>query len=217
VDITQLILDDHHEQRRLFAILEQIDPAGTPALAAIWARLSAFLEVHAAAEEEIFYPELLRVGISAGITAGAEAETLDAIHDHNDIRDAIAAVARHQVGSGEWFAAVAAVNAANGDHMAEEEREGLTDFRRRAGLQLRHSLAVAFAAFEARHFAGVRPVDKDPEAYVHAAERDIAAPGGTGNPGGPDGMGNPGGPDGTGRPGAPDGSLGIGGLGKRPA
>ena len=27
MDITQLILDDHHEQRRLFAMLEQIDPA----------------------------------------------------------------------------------------------------------------------------------------------------------------------------------------------
>ena len=196
MDITQLILDDHHEQRRLFAILEQIDPADTGTLAAIWARLSAFLEVHAAAEEAIFYPELLRVGIGTGGAAGAEAETLDAIHDHNDIRDAIAAVAGHQVGSGEWYAAIGAVNVANGDHMAEEEREGLTDFRRHAGLQLRHALAVAFAAFEASHFAGVPPVDKDPAAYVREAERDIAAPASTGRP---------------------DGSLGIGGLGKRPS
>ena len=196
MDITQLILDDHHEQRRLFAILEQIDPADTGTLGVIWARLAAFLEVHAAAEEAIFYPELLRVGIGTGGAAGAEAETLDAIHDHNDIRDAIVAVAGHQVGSGEWYAAIGAVNVANGDHMAEEEREGLTDFRRHAGLQLRHALAVAFAAFEASHFAGVPPVDKDPAAYVREAERDIAAPASTGRP---------------------DGSLGIGGLGKRPS
>jgi hypothetical protein len=54
MDITQLILDDHHEQRRLFAILEQIDRADVTALAAIWARLSAFLEVHAEAEERLF-------------------------------------------------------------------------------------------------------------------------------------------------------------------
>jgi len=193
MDITQLILDDHHEQRRLFAILEEIDPADAGTLGVIWARLSAFLEVHAAAEEEIFYPELLRVGISSGRAAGAEAETLDAIHDHNDIRDAIAAVAGYQAGTSEWFAAVAAVNVANGDHMAEEEREGLTDFRRRAGLQLRHRLAVAFAAFEARHVAGVPVVDKDPEAYIQEAERNLATDGG---------------------PGRPDGSLGIGGLGK---
>ena len=195
MDITQLILDDHHEQRRLFAILEQVGRGDTRTLEAIWARLSAFLEVHAAAEEEIFYPELLRVGVTAGGAASAEEETLDAIHDHNDIRDAIAEVAGHQVGSSEWFAAVAAVNLANGDHMAEEEREGLTDFRRRAGLQLRHELAVAFAAFEARHFAGVPAVDKDPQAYVREAERNIAGPAGTGRP---------------------DGSLGIGSLGGRP-
>ena len=54
--------------------------------------------------------------------------------------------------------------------MAEEEREGLTDFRRATGLQLRHDLAVAFAGFEARHFAGIQPVDQDPAAYVRQAE-----------------------------------------------
>ena len=63
--------------------------------------------------------------------ASAEPETLDAIHDHNEIRDAIAAVARPPAGSPGWHDAIAAVNQANGDHMAEEEREGLTDFRRR--------------------------------------------------------------------------------------
>src|SRR5262249_31168172 len=130
VDITQLILDDHHEQRRLFAILEQVGRTDTATLSAVWARLGAVLDLHAAAEEAIFYPALLQVGLAAGRRAGAEGETLDAIRDHNDIRDAVAEVAHHQVGSDGWFAAVAAANQANGDHMAEEEREGLTDFRR---------------------------------------------------------------------------------------
>ncbi|HZR51096.1 MAG TPA: hemerythrin domain-containing protein [Streptosporangiaceae bacterium] len=179
MDITQLILDDHHEQRRLFAILEQIDRSDTGALSAVWGRLAAFLEVHAAAEEAIFYPVLLRVGIAARRKAGVEDETLDAIHDHNEIRDAIAEVARHPAGSDGWYAAVAGANLANGDHMAEEEREGLTDFRRLAGLQQRHDLAVAFAAYEARNFAGVQPVDKDPAAYVAQAEEGIQ-PGGDG-------------------------------------
>ena len=88
MDITQLILDDHHEQRRLFAILEQVDRSDTEALAAVWGRLADFLEVHAAAEEALFYPALLRVGIAARRKAGVEDETLDAIHDHNEIRDA---------------------------------------------------------------------------------------------------------------------------------
>jgi Hemerythrin HHE cation binding domain len=187
LDITQLILDDHHEQRRRFAILEQIDRADTGTLGDLWARLSVFLEVHAAAEEEIFYPELLRAGQRAGRIGSTEEETLDAIGDHNDIRDAIAAVAVHEAGSDGWYAAVGAVNVANGDHMAEEEREGLTDFRREAGLQLRHDLGVAFVAFEARHFAGIRPVDRDPAAYVRQAEE-------------------------SGRRGRSSGSLGIGSL-----
>ena len=82
LDITQLILDDHHEQRRLFAILEQVSRSDIAALTAIWGRLSAFLEVHAAAEEEVFYPELLQAGQRAGRIGTAEEETLDAIKDH---------------------------------------------------------------------------------------------------------------------------------------
>jgi hypothetical protein len=176
MDITQLILDDHHEQRRRFAMLEQLDPGDTVALAAVWSRLAVFLEVHAAAEEQIFYPELLAAGLAAGAgeTQTTEEETLDAIHDHNDIRDAVLAVAGHDVGSAGWFAAVAAANAANSDHMGEEEREGLTYFRRHASLRLRHDLAVAFATFEARNFAGVPVVDKDPEAYVRDTEEQVA-------------------------------------------
>lgn len=55
--------------------------------------------------------------------------------------------------------------------MAEEEREGLTDFRQRAILQLRHDLAVEFIGLEARNYQGVQPVDRDPATYVREAER----------------------------------------------
>ena len=208
MDITQLILDDHYEQRRLFAVLEQIDPADTGTLSAVWARLAAFLEVHAAAEEAIFYPELIKVARRAGTLGSAEEETLDAIGDHNEIRDTVAAVAQHAVGSDAWLDAVAAVNRANGDHMAEEEREGLTDFRREASVQRRHDLAVAFARYEAQHVTGVRPVDRDPQAYVREVEESD-----TPESGAPE-DGQPGdGAAGAGQPGdAPAGSLGIGSL-----
>ena len=49
---------------------------------------------------------------------------------------------------------------------AEEERQGLTDFRKHATLEERHELGVRFAAFEANHLNGVKVVEKDPEAYV---------------------------------------------------
>ncbi len=174
MDITQLILDDHHEQRRLFAILEQVDRTDTEVLSAVWGRLATFLELHAAAEEEIFYPALLQAGLAARRRAGVEDETRDAIGDHNEIRDAVTEAAKHQAGSDGWYAAVAAANAANSDHMAEEEREGLTDFRRLASLQRRHELAVAWAGYEARNYAGVTPVDKNPETYVREEEQIVA-------------------------------------------
>jgi len=206
VDITQLILDDHHEQRRRFAILEQVDRSDTETLRAVWDRLAAFLELHAAAEEEIFYPALLRVGVQARRAGTAEEETLDAIHDHNDIRDAVTSVPGHPVGSDGWYAGVAAANLANSDHMAEEEREGLTDFRRLASLQLRHDLGVAWVRYEAQHYAGVPPVDKDPQEYVREEEEqqgllDEGLPGG--------GSADDGSADGGG---SADGSLSIGSL-----
>ena len=213
MDITQLILDDHHEQRRLFAILEQVDPRDTQTLTAVWDRLAAFLELHAAAEEAIFYPALLQVGLSTGRKDAEESETIDAIHDHNEIRDTIAAVPPEDVGSDGWYAAIAAVNKANGDHMAEEEREGLTDFRRYTGLQLRHDLAVTFAAFEATHYTGVTPVDKDPAEYVREAEQGslpLDSLGGQSGSRPPGPAARPGGS--AARPGGSDGSLSIGSL-----
>lgn len=166
MDITQLILDDHHEQRRLFAMLQEIGPGNTDALAAVWKRLAALLDLHAAAEERLFYPALLKLGRGSGGDETPAAETEDAIDDHNEIRDAVAAVADHQVGSDGWYEAIAAADEANGDHMAEEEREGLKDFREHASLQTRHDLAVEFAGFEAAHVTGVDAEDKDPQAYI---------------------------------------------------
>lgn len=175
MDITQLILDDHYEQRRLFAILEQVDSTDRATLADVWSRLAPFLEVHAAAEEQTFYPALLQAGLRSGHAKNAEGETLDAIKDHNEIRDTIAEVARQEVGTPGWHEAIAAVNLANSDHMAEEEREGLTDFRRTASLQLRHDLAVEFIGFEARCYQLVKPRDRDPASYVRETERDADA------------------------------------------
>lgn len=168
MDITQLILDDHAEQRRLFALLEEIDSADIPSLTAVWRRLSTFLEVHAEAEEKILYPALLRVGRHEGEGEQVEHEAKHAIKDHNKIRDAVAAVHGLKVGSEEWRAAVLKANEENGDHAAEEEREGLTSFRQIAPLDLRHDLGVKFIAYEVRNLNGVVAVDKDPQAWVEA-------------------------------------------------
>ncbi len=166
MDITQLIADDHAEQRRLFAMVDELTAGDSAALKAVWSRLRALLDAHAEAEERFFYPALLKIGRGAADSDSAPDETRDAIKDHNEIRDAAAKVDQQELGSAEWFKAVAEANKANGDHMAEEERQGLSDFRRHANLALRDRLAVEFARFSAEHLTGVKPVDKDADAYV---------------------------------------------------
>ncbi len=167
MDITEVILSQHHRQRQAFAQLDEIPRDDTVALAAAWQRLTIFLEVHAEAEELFFYPEVLRLGEGPPEDDGPEDETEDAIKDHNEIREGIREAAKHEVGSDGWWKGVRAARMANSEHMAEEEDDDLMDFRLHADLQTRHDIAVKFLAFESAHGAtGVEPVDKDPEEYV---------------------------------------------------
>ena len=174
MDITQLILAEHAQQRALFAQIDDIDPSETEALGAIWTRLKGLLDSHAEAEERFFYPRLLRIGTGGNDSPSADEETEDAIKDHNEIRDTGEAVDKEQVGSPAWLEAVGKCNKANSDHMAEEERQGLTDFRKHASLQERHDLGVKFATFEALHVGGVTPHDKDPDGYVADPSRFVS-------------------------------------------
>ena len=96
----------------------------------------------------------------------ASSETQDAIKDHNEIRDAIREVAKHEPGSDDWWQSVLQAREANSDHMAEEEREDLADFRRHADLQTRHVVAVEFIRFESEHAGGIQPANEDPHEYV---------------------------------------------------
>jgi Hemerythrin HHE cation binding domain len=174
-DITKLIMDDHAWFREQFAALDELQarsPLDVAAVEEVWGPLAARLDVHAIAEEQIFYPQLLRVG-----TEDAAEETLDAVGDHNDIRDGVHDAARHPVGTPEWWAAVGEARKANDDHMGEEEREGLADFRLHASVGLRESLGAQFSEFLDAHrtTAGLDTTDKDPEQYVAAVEDEIHA------------------------------------------
>jgi len=165
-DITMLILADHARFREQFAQLDllqaqpEVDGA---ALERVWRPLADQLDVHAYIEEKIFYPQLLQRGAD-----NPEGETLDAIGDHNDIRDAVRAADAAEVGSAEWWEAVGSARRANDEHMGEEEREGLSDFRRHAPIGLREALGRQYREFVAEHptTEGVPIVDRDPEGYV---------------------------------------------------
>ncbi|MDX6217672.1 MAG: hypothetical protein QOG99_3256, partial [Frankiales bacterium] len=138
MDITDLVLEDHHRQRRMFAILDGIDPEDRSSLTAVWTELAYFLEVHAAAEEKVLYPAVL------ALSDPDASETKDAIGDHNDIRDAVGRASQCSVGSVVWWEAVGAARAANTEHMGEEEDEVLPHFRARADVAVRDELGLAF-------------------------------------------------------------------------
>ena len=167
MDITDVILRQHDEQRRMFSMLEEWPRDDEEGLAAIWKRLEILLEVHAEAEERYFYPELLRLGTGGADAESVDEEVEDAVKDHNDIRKAVRRVGRCRTGSDAWWTAVVDANVHNSDHMGEEERQDLADFRQQATLELRHEIAVQFLRYEAIRWAdGITPKDKDPEGFV---------------------------------------------------
>jgi len=161
-DIIALIYEDHDWLRKHFSYLDEARTEQE--LAAIWEPLAARLDTHAAAEEEVFYPALLRAGHAGDPTD----ETEDAITDHNKIRDAIRQARDHRPGSTAWFEAVGRARTENGEHLDEEEREALPDFAKSAGAELRHDLAMKWMQFYHRHPAGrgVDERDKDPQRYL---------------------------------------------------
>lgn len=169
-DITMLILNDHEWFREQFSQLDYLQaqrPDDPGALDRVWRPLADKLDVHAYIEERIFYPQLLKRG-----SEDAEGETLDAIGDHNDIRDGVRAANAARPGSGQWWAAVGRTRQANDDHMAEEEREGLSDFRRNAPIGLREALGRQYSEFMAEHptAEGLTITDPDPRRYVEQVE-----------------------------------------------
>lgn len=159
MDITELVLNDHHRQRQAFALLDELDPADTDRLRAVWEDLAAFLEVHAAAEELVLYPVVLKRSDPAAD------ETKDALADHNKIRTAIAAAAGAEVGGAAWWTAVGEARTENTEHMGEEEDEVLAHFRQQVPVTRRTELGLAFEAAKTR---SLDESNKDPQAYVEA-------------------------------------------------
>jgi len=117
VDITQLILDDHHEQRRLFAMLEQISRADTEVLSALWGRLAVFLELHAAAEEEIFYPAFWSATGDKPLHHEAEIE-------HQGAKNLIAEIEKSDPADDYFDARVTVLSEMIKHHVKEEEQPG---------------------------------------------------------------------------------------------
>ena len=158
-EITALVMSEHEAFRRAFADLEQAEDQG-----AAWEALANRLEVHAVAEERLFYPVLADEaddGVDDGKTA---------VREHNDIRHAVRDVAGHEVGSTSWWDAVATAQQVNGDHMAEEEREFIPTFKESVDADRRDELGMEWLKLHDEHddAQGLSGEDADPQAVVDA-------------------------------------------------
>jgi iron-sulfur cluster repair protein YtfE (RIC family) len=139
--------------------------ATTKELIVEWRILADLLEVHAKAEETILYPVLLKRGGDQ-----APDETLDAIGDHNQIRDAIQLASHANMASDSWWAAVDSCRKANDEHLMEEERDVIPDFRLHTDVTLRRVLGAQWQAFHDAHRAarGISKGDVEPTEFVEA-------------------------------------------------
>jgi hypothetical protein len=161
-DICDLILDDHETFRRRFAELDDERRSDAAVVATLWSALAEHLERHASAEEDVFYPAVLER------VPDGEHEAHHAVRDHNKIRDALRQVAAAEPGSAEWWEGVRAAQEENSDHMAEEERGPLSDFRQGGAMEVRKELGTRFLEFNLDHSndPSLQPNDVDPDAYV---------------------------------------------------
>ena len=159
-DITVLILAEHDAFRRAFTEMEQLTDPGEAGRR--WRELADQLEVHAAGEEAVFYPALLRK------VDDSEGDTEHAVKDHNEIREATRKVDDHEVGTDAWWEAFRKAREATVDHLGEEENDVLPPFRDEVSEQSRSELGMRWMKFLEEHenAHGLSGAEKDPEQYV---------------------------------------------------
>jgi hemerythrin superfamily protein len=162
LDISGLVLAEHDRFRRQFSEVMQLRSSDHERAAESWRELADELEVHASAEEEILYPQLLAVGDED------RSETDDAVRDHNDIRDATREAGSHEPGSDDWWDAVGKCQDVTSHHLDEEERDVLPELRERLEESTRSELGERWLAFHDEHdrARGLSGEDKDPERYI---------------------------------------------------
>ena len=159
-DITVLIRTEHDAFRRAFTEIEGL--TDNEELGRRWRELSDQLEVHAAGEEEVFYPELLHE------VDDSEGDTKHAVKDHNEIRETTRKVDDHEVGTDAWWEAFREAREATVDHLGEEEQDVLPPFQEQVGEDRRGELGMRWMKFLEDHASaqGLSREELDPKEYV---------------------------------------------------
>lgn len=117
MDAVNLLVEDHHKVEQLFEQFESA-PATDPALKARLAeQICKELSVHAAIEEELFYPKAREC-----LDSSEEDMVEEAIDEHADAKDMISQIKTMSTGP-ELDAAMKELSAAIKHHVTEEEDE----------------------------------------------------------------------------------------------
>jgi len=142
-DLAARIAHDHRLIEALFDQVPGADPQ-RPVLDAIVRELSQ----HAAAEEEVVYPELAAAGDGDHLRSAS-------LTDHRAVEDLLVEVQDGVPGTEGVDAAIGELRTALRAHVAEEEGTVLPALAHALGDERMHELAAAFDA--ARHRAPTRP------------------------------------------------------------
>jgi hypothetical protein len=163
-DVIELIMTDHRRIRRLCQALDDAvrwqaasGPGWLPAHA--WERLSAVLDSHTRAEEEICYLPMF------GCLPRAAEARRDAVADHDDIREAVSEACLQRAGSLPWWRAVRAAVAASIDHLDREESGVLAEFPYKVTITRRCELGRQWSAFVAASRLDAVPRGSRPGGY----------------------------------------------------
>lgn len=147
-DIIELVRADHQRIRRLMGALDNAARYGELGgaewvVARTWHRLAGLLDVHTAAEEEIWYPAVSRLGLPAA--AGLQ----EVIADHDGLRVALQQVRSHDIASPPWWSAVAALLRACSGHLDRQEPRALNDLSGHIAPAVRITLGDQWDSFVA--------------------------------------------------------------------
>jgi hypothetical protein len=128
-------------QARLGRLRRGAVPPYGPDLAATWDTVTALIDLHARAEEEICDPAIYGTG-PKGKTLASQAR--DA---HQDIREILGETGLQTPGSPRWWHLATAALAAWALHFDDDEHGPPADYLRRADRRLRERLAGQWRAF----------------------------------------------------------------------
>jgi hypothetical protein len=168
-DITKIILSEHEEFKSLFkeiSSLESHHHQDKEDLHHRWKNLADYLELHASAEEALFYPKALKQ------VKDSEEDTKHAVKDHNEIRETTRAVAKEETGTEGWWKAFNEMKDATIEHLEEEEEDVIPPFQKEVPEEEKNEIGRQWREFCANHSGakGLSGNKKDPQKYVEKHE-----------------------------------------------